>query len=135
VADRITFIRDQHGIPTARLEGARFRVLVSWLTTDVQNDPVELLEVLDQVEQARRGRSEAEEWEGNAYAAEISPDGLAIEGFYEEDPPVRYSLEEAHPVLVQYWEFLAPSADDRSRLVAEWEKQYVRVHPDRLHLL
>jgi hypothetical protein len=134
VVDEITFFRDQHGIPTARLESAHYRTLVSWLTSDVQNDPVELLEALEQVEQALGGRPDVEEWEGNAYAAEISPDGLAIGGFYEDDPPAHYSLDEARPVLIQYWRFLVPSADARSQYVAEWERLYGRAHPSRASL-
>lgn len=135
MADGITFFRDQHGIPTARLDDAHHRMLASWLTTDVQNDPVELLEALEQVELALGGRPDVEEWEGNAYAAEISPAGVAIDGLYEDDPPVRYSLGEARPVLVRYWEFLVPSREDRERHIADWEKQYGRVHPARDRLL
>ena len=40
-----------------------------------------------------------------------------------------YSLDEVHEALLEYWEFLCPTSEERRRSLEQWGHLYQREHP------
>ena len=53
-----------------------------WLTDDIQSVHEILLDLLADLEDIAAGRKESESWEGNAWAAELSAEGIDLQNLW-----------------------------------------------------
>jgi len=126
----ISFLRDESNSPSFDSD-ERLSALGSLLTSDVQTEKVWNLNLLAWIDDVRTGRLPEQSWQGNSWLAYITPGGMDLEDLYSDDWRGSYSLDEAQRVLLDYLRFLAPSAVDRARAVADWEEENGREHPLR----
>jgi len=126
----ITFLRNQFNGPSFDSD-ERLSALGSLLTSDVQGVKESNLDLLAWIDDVRAGRLAEQMWNGNSWVAYIRPDGMDLEDLYSDDWQGSYSLDEAQRVALDYLKFLAPSAVDRARAVADWEEENGREHPLR----
>ncbi|MGN9812321.1 hypothetical protein ACTMSW_23565 [Micromonospora sp. BQ11] len=99
-----------------------------WLVGDIQADHHCCLDLLADLDDIANGRKETESWEGNAWAAELSAQGVDLQNLYVDDLKAHYTLRETQRVVEQYWRLLTDDPD-RDRAFAEWEKDNGRPHP------
>jgi len=116
--------------PIARPRDERFLNLGLLLTSDIQRHGAEALEVLQLVELAREGKDDIPEWGGNATFTCFRPDGVEITDLSLDPRTQHYSLDEVHDSLIQYWDFLCPTIEERRRSLQEWAEFYTREHPE-----
>ena len=76
-----------------------------------------------------KGRTDIEEWLGNATSAYFRPDGVTITDLGPTEEETEYSLDEVHDALIMYWEFLCPAGEERRKALEEWAGFYEREHP------
>ena len=134
MTETFTFLRDQYNGPDYRVLDDAYSALGSMLVSDVQNDTLWCLRILGWVEDMRSGRPSNDQWGGNSWSAELAPDGLHLQDLYSDDWRGDYSLDEAHDVVLKYFDFLAPGTGEKERAIAAWEAEAGRVHPCRPHL-
>jgi hypothetical protein len=130
----IRFYRGDFNAPSFDVTDDAYSAIGSLMTSDVQNVGGLCLDLLAWAEDLRAGRLEHQSWHGNSWAAEMTPQGVALSDLYSDDWQGNYSLSEAHEVMLTYWNFLSPTNDEKSREMAEWESEFGRVHPCRPHL-
>ncbi|MET7966111.1 hypothetical protein [Micromonospora sp. NPDC005305] len=106
----------------------RLRCLGMWLTGDVQSVHELCLDLLADLVDIAAGRKEHESWEGNAWAAELSPDGADLQNLYVPDLSAHYPLAEVRRAAEQYWRLLTDDPD-RDRALSESESDNGRPHP------
>ncbi|MEV1142720.1 hypothetical protein [Micromonospora sp. NPDC049799] len=106
----------------------RLRYFGMWLTDDIQSVHELCLDLLADLHDIAFGRKETESWEGNAWAAELSAEGVDLGCLWNEALRTHYPLPEARRVVEQYWRLLTDDPD-RDRAFAEWEKDNGRPHP------
>ncbi|MFI7574363.1 hypothetical protein [Micromonospora sp. NPDC049497] len=123
----IDFYRDSEGYAAFRAE-PRLKCLGMWMTGDVQVVHELCLDLLADLHDIAIGRKEHESWEGNAWAAELSAQGVELQNLYVDDLKAHYPLRETQRVVEQYWRLLTDDPD-RDRAFAEWEKENGRPHP------
>jgi hypothetical protein len=124
----IEFYWNDRGIADYRTTDPRLDCLGMWLTGDIQSVHETCLDLLADLEDIAAGRKEHESWEGNAWAAELSPKGVDLQNLWRDVLKAHYPLQETRRVVAQYWRLLA-NDPDRSRAVAEWEQENGRQHP------
>ena len=69
--------------------------------------------------------------EGNSAVVRCTPDGVTVESLGPVPSGTTYTVDEARDVIVRYFDFLAPSADDKKRHLATWERENGRPFPGR----
>ncbi|MFI5928681.1 hypothetical protein ACIA3K_22305 [Micromonospora sp. NPDC051543] len=106
----------------------RLACLGMWLTDDIQSVHELCLDLLADLEDIAAGRKESESWEGNAWAAELSAEGVDLRNLWRDVLHAHYPLAETRRVVAQYWRLLAEDPD-RTRAVVEWESENGRTHP------
>ncbi|MEU8111325.1 hypothetical protein AB0K35_09520 [Micromonospora sp. NPDC053740] len=106
----------------------RLACLGMWLTDDIQVVHELCLDLLADLEDIAAGRKESESWEGNAWAAELSANGVDLQNLWRDVLKAHYPLAETRRVVAQYWRLLAEDPD-RTRAVTEWERDNGRQHP------
>jgi hypothetical protein len=131
--DTITFHRHADGGLMFDTETGVFGSLGSWLVSDTQNYAPDCLDILATLEDVRARRKPMEQIEGNAYETTVTPDQVYAANMYVDDATA-YTHEEAHAVVLQYWQFLEPDPREREIQVADWERSNGRAHPCRGHL-
>ncbi|MBW8485555.1 hypothetical protein [Actinomadura parmotrematis] len=119
-------------VVTERPDDPRLINLATMLSSDIGGWGVPLLEALDLVERARAGHDSGE-WTANATSARYRPDGVTVTDLGPKPQRVRYSLDEVHQALLEYWEFLFPESGGRRKAVEEWAYWYEREHPGADH--
>ncbi|RQW99759.1 hypothetical protein [Micromonospora globispora] len=124
----IEFYRNERGIADYRTTERRLDCLGMWLTDDIQSVHEICLDLLADLEDIGAGRKGGESWEGNAWAAELSPEGVDLQNLWRDVLKAHYPLPEARRVVAQYWRLLADDPD-RGRAVTEWERDNGRPHP------
>ncbi|GII20413.1 hypothetical protein [Planosporangium mesophilum] len=134
MTDLIDFYRHERGFVLSRSRDAHYRDLGSWLTSDIQAYAPDCLDVLSCVEDVRFGRSALDEWEGNSCYTRFTPFGVTVESLSPEGGSTTYTPDEAHSVMLQYWQFLTPTGEKKNRALASWEGGNEREHPCRPHL-
>lgn len=123
----LDFYRDSEGYVAFKAE-PRLKCMGMWLTGDIQSVHEMCLDLLADLEDIAAGRKEGESWEGNAWAAELSPNGVDLQNLWAPDLSAHYPLGETRRAAEQYWRVLADDPD-RSRAVVEWERDNGRQHP------
>lgn len=129
--DSIEFQRNQYGAPSVKTRNGHFRDLGSQLVSDIQTYAPDCLELLQCIDDVVSGRSEYEEFEGNSAVVRCTPDGVTVESLGPVPSGTTYTVDEARDVIVRYFDFLAPSADDKKRHLATWERENGRPFPGR----
>lgn len=124
----IDFYWTERGRAEYRTTDPRLRCIGMWLTGDIQVVHELCLDLLADLEDIAAGRKEAESWEGNAWAAELSAEGVDLQNLWRDVLKAHYPLAETRRVVAQYWRLLAQDPD-RTRAVAEWERENSRQHP------
>ncbi|MFU8853169.1 hypothetical protein ACNAW0_19585 [Micromonospora sp. SL1-18] len=134
--DGIEFQRNQYGAPSMKTRDGHFRALGSQLVSDIQTYAPDCLELLQCIDDAVSGPSGYEEFEGNSAVVRCTADGVTVESLGPLPSVTTYTVDEARDVILQYFAFLAPSAEDKKRHVAAWERENGRPFPGRslLHL-
>ncbi|MFG3682654.1 hypothetical protein ACGF5H_21370 [Micromonospora chalcea] len=122
----IRFARGTHGTPTTTAGDARFRPLVSQLTSDIQTYAPDCVDLLQCIHDVVSGRSPHEEYEGNSAVLRCTPDGVTVRSLGPVPSSAAYSTEEAQTVILAYLTRLAPTAVERLRHVATWEREHGR---------
>lgn len=124
----IDFYWTERGRAEYRTTDPRLRCIGMWLTGDIQVVHELCLDLLADLEDIAAGRKETESWEGNAWAAELSAEGVDLQNLWRDVLNAHYPLAETRRVVAQYWRLLAQDPD-RTRAVAEWERENGRQHP------
>ena len=132
--DRITFSRDQYGAPSAKTDTGHFNLLAGQLISDIINYAPDLLQLLDKIDRVRTGRSAAEEYEGNSSLFQATPDGVLVADLEDDGDSATYTFDEARAAILQYLDFLAPSAAQKQDAVTRWEAESGRTYPGRAEL-
>jgi hypothetical protein len=77
-----------------------------WVSYEIGRRPIDILEVIGLV---RRAQSEArfvpQDWNGNAHAATISTQGVAVENYFVEHLQGEFPLDSALAVLHDFWDY------------------------------
>ncbi|MGN9812320.1 hypothetical protein ACTMSW_23560 [Micromonospora sp. BQ11] len=123
----IEFFRDSQGYVEFRAE-PRLKRLGMWLIDDVQGVHDTCLDLLADLEDIANGRKETGSWEGNAWTAELSAEGVDLQNLWRDVLRAHYPLSETRRVVERYWRLLAQSAD-RGPTVSRWEERNGRRHP------
>lgn len=123
----IEFYRDSEGYIEFRSE-PRLKCFGMWLTDDIHGVHYTCLDLLADLEDVAAGRKESESWEGNAWAAEITAEGVHLQNLWRDALKAHYPLPEARKIVQQYWRLLAEDPA-RDRAIAEWEADNERPHP------
>ncbi|MEU1644078.1 hypothetical protein [Micromonospora zamorensis] len=131
---RVEFGRNQYGAPTMTSGDRRFRDLASQLTSDIQSYAPDCLELLQCIDDVVSGRSAYEEYEGNSAVVRCTPTGVTVDSLGPVPSGTTYTVDEAREVILTYFDFLAPSVQDRKRHLATWEQEHGGPFPGR-HLL
>jgi hypothetical protein len=134
VRDQITFSRDGEGRLRAKSDNGYFMPLGSQLTSDIINYAPDCLELLQIIEEVRRGESPRQEYEGNSSIFRATPDGVTVESLGPSGRRTTYTFDEAQAVVKQYFDFLAPSAAEKKDAVARWEKEFGHPYPGKAEL-
>jgi hypothetical protein len=129
--DSIEFRRNEYGAPTAQAPSTHVRALVSQLVSDIQTYAPDCLELLWCIDEVASGRSAYEEFEGNSALVRCTPDGVTVESLGPMPSATTYTADEAREVVLRYFDFLAPSAEDKKRHLATWERENGRPFPGR----
>ena len=124
----IEFYWTDRGRAEYRTKDARLNCIGMWLTGDVQADRSTCLDLLADLEDIAAGRKESESWEGNAWAGELSANGVDLQNLWREQLSAHYPLSEARRIADQYWRLLA-SEPGRAAALARWEERNGREHP------
>ncbi|MFI7574364.1 hypothetical protein [Micromonospora sp. NPDC049497] len=124
----IEFYWTERGRAEYRTGEDRLDCLGMWLVGDIQTDHHFCLDLLADLDDIANGRKEAESWEGNAWAAELSAEGVDLQNLWRDVLKAHYTLRETQRVVEQYWRLLTDDPD-RDRAFAEWEKENGRPHP------
>jgi hypothetical protein len=131
---RVEFGRDRYGAPSLISGDRRFRDLASQLTSDIQNYAPDCLELLQCIDDVTSGRSAYEEFEGNSSVVRCTAAGVTVQSRGPVRSEVTYPVDEARAVVLTYFDFLAPAAEDRKRHLRTWEQEHGAPFPGR-HLL
>ncbi|MDR7278984.1 hypothetical protein [Catenuloplanes atrovinosus] len=131
--DSISFYRTADGFMTFRSDTGFFKDLGSWMTSDIQSYAPECLEFLAILEDVRVGVRDAEVIEGNAYQAFVTPSDVRVQNMFVESGE-DYTFDEAHSVIIEYWKWLTPAAEDRAAQIEAWSAEFGRQHPCLDHL-
>ncbi|PWU51960.1 hypothetical protein DLE60_01810 [Micromonospora globispora] len=124
----IKFYWTETGRSEYRATDERLSCLGMWLVGDVQADRSTCLDLLADLEDITAGRKEHESWEGNAWAAELSPTGVDLQNLWREELSAHYTLAETRGVAERYWRLLAEDPG-RGAAVQRWEERNGRRHP------
>ncbi|MCZ7374979.1 hypothetical protein [Micromonospora sp. WMMC250] len=130
----IEFGRNQFGAPTMTRGDRRFRDFASQLTSDIQNYAPDCLELLQCIDDVVSGRSAYEEFEGNSSVVRCTSAGVTVESLGPVPSGTTYGVDEARSLILTYFDFLAPSVEDRKRHLRTWEQEHGGPFPGR-HLL
>ena len=129
--DRVTFSIGEHGVPSAKTETGHFNLLAGQLISDIIRYAPDLLTLVDKIDRVRAGESPAEEYEGNSALFLATPDGVQVSDLEEDGDSATYTFDEARAVILQYLDFLAPSAAQKQDAVSRWEAEAGRPFPGR----
>jgi hypothetical protein len=132
--DRIDFSRNEHDFPVAKSGNGYFAALGSQLTSDIQKYAPDVLELLQVIDEVRRGESPMQEYEGNSYIFRATSDGVTLESLGPSGKQTTYTFDEATSVVKQYFDFLAPTPEEKAQHVATWEREFGRPYPGRAEL-
>lgn len=82
------------------------KFLGQWVTADIQRSPLKVLEAIDLVNETKANPDFApEDLNGKAHTVTISPQGVRVENHYVEHVQGDYSLDDAFPVLADFWDY------------------------------
>jgi len=135
MTDAIRFFRDaQYNAPSFEATDDAYSAIGSMLTSDIQSIEEWCLLLLSLVEDVKSGQESSQSWEGNSWTADILPGGLHLQDLNSDDWTGDYTLDQAHEVMLAYWNFLIPQPDAKTRAIEKWESDEGRRHPCRPHL-
>jgi hypothetical protein len=129
--DSIEFQRNEYGAPSVKAPSMHFRALASQLVSDIQTYAPDCLELLQCIDDVATGRSAYEEFEGNSAVVRCTPDGVTVESLGPVPSATTYPVDEARQVIIRYFDFLAPSAEEKKRHLATWERENGQPFPGR----
>ena len=135
MTDAIRFFRDaEYNAPSFETADDAYSAIGSLMTSDIQAIEEWCLLLLSLVEDVKSGAEESQSWEGNSWTADILPNGVHLQDLHSDDWSGDYTLDQAHEVMLQYWNFLMPDRDGKARAIEKWESEEGRTHPCRAHL-
>ncbi|MEV1142721.1 hypothetical protein [Micromonospora sp. NPDC049799] len=124
----IEFYWTETGRAEYRAKDSRLDCIGMWLVGDVQADHSTCLDLLADLDDIANGRKETESWEGNAWAAELSAQGVDLQNLWRDALSAHYTLAETRRIADQYWRLLA-GEPERGPALARWEERNGRRHP------
>ncbi|MEV7544219.1 hypothetical protein [Streptomyces sp. NPDC089915] len=119
------YVENQFGVPF--FSGpAELKFLGQWVTADIQLSPLEILEAIDLVAQAKADPDFApEDLDGNAHTATISPQGVSVENHFVDHVQGDYTLDDAFRLLVDFWDYCCQAHPDK---VDARRREYAEEH-------
>ena len=127
--DEITFFWNDRGVADFRTKNGYFSDLGSQLASDIQKYASDCVDLLVCIDDVTSGRADVRDFEGNSAEFRCDRAGVTITSLGPKADAKTYPFDEARFVVRQYLDFLAPSADEKARAVATWEKENQRVFP------
>ncbi|MFC4018595.1 hypothetical protein ACFOW4_11675 [Micromonospora sp. GCM10011542] len=124
----LEFYWSVNGTAKYRTTDRRLACLGMWLTDDIQSVHDSCLDLLADLEDIAAGRKVSESWEGNAWAAELSAEGVDLQCLWRDVLSAHYPLGETRRVVAQYWRLLA-AKPGRDPAITRWEERNCRPHP------
>ncbi|GIF11784.1 hypothetical protein [Actinoplanes teichomyceticus] len=119
----ITFFRNDKNRRDYRVDSKRFVRIGSQLVSDIQGYAPDCINLLECIDEVAAGRAEYTEYEGNSAVFRCHPGGVTIESLGPVPDPATYTFEEARAVVLQYFDFLAPTREEKERNVVAWEQE------------
>ncbi|WP_157563407.1 hypothetical protein [Micromonospora chokoriensis] len=101
-----------------------FLDLASQLASDIQSYAPDCLELLQCIDDVASGRCAYEEFEGNSSVVRCTPAGVTVQSLGPVPSGTTYTVDEARAVILNYFNFLAPSVEDRKRHLGTWEQEH-----------
>lgn len=126
----ITFFNDAEGYIESRASD-RLRSLGLWLVNDIGSSMAGALNLLEDLADIAAGRKANEEWDGNAWLAELGRDEVTVRNKFRPVLQGSYPFDEVRRVADDYWHFLVSraSGQERQEAIEEWEDWNGYAHP------
>ncbi|WP_018353312.1 hypothetical protein [Longispora albida] len=127
---QISFHTDPGGFPRYQTDDERFIALGVWFSMELRNSPYQCLDLLALVDDVTSGREESGLWEGEAFLAEVTADGVKATNTILSGQSGVYTLDEVRRAAEDYWRFVSAQPHTATDL-ADWEQTWSRSHPYR----